>query len=114
MLMLVIWDYPMITICLLYASNPCLCGDLLISEALHQVLVFVVAWYAWLWLIDLSDAPGCICASCFSYLCLAVKLCFLLLINRHELLDAVVIHVHLCNLWMETNICWHLMLCLNS
>jgi hypothetical protein len=41
--MLVIWDDPVITGCLLYSSIPCLYGALLISEALHQVLVIVVA-----------------------------------------------------------------------
>jgi hypothetical protein len=41
--MLVIYDDPVITKCLLYSYMLCLYDSLFISEALHQVLVIVVA-----------------------------------------------------------------------
>jgi hypothetical protein len=71
-------------------------------------------WKQYCGLIDWFDAPGCICVSYFNYLCLLVKVCFLFWQTCMIYLMQWWFLCIMCNIWMETNICWHLLLCLNS
>jgi hypothetical protein len=67
------------------------------------------------WLIEEFATSGCISVCVLFYLSMLVSEAWLPISdNRYDLPDAVVIWCILYPIWMETNMCWHLLWCMNS
>jgi hypothetical protein len=112
-LWMILWS-PGLTVGLSLYMNSFPLLLLLEDLASHQVLVVAVACESNTggWLKDLILwMPLCV----LFYLFMLVSEAWLPFPdNRHDLPDAVVIGCILCTIWMETNMCWHLLWCMNS